>query len=184
MTKGNYVVFVGQQKFEIALSSQQSLQVDGKELDFDFKPLHDRSFSLILGGRSYVVEHVAKGESVSFHSSDPDSLLGKAVVVSIRGKEFTVLIDDTRSMLLKKFSTKASVGSGAHVVRAPMPGLISRVAIQVGEEVTDGQGLLVLEAMKMENEIRATGRARVKAIHAEKGKVVEKGEPLITLEEA
>lgn len=183
MTKGKYVASVGQNTFEIKRLSQQLLEIDGKEVDFDFKPLHGCSFSLILGGRSYVVEHVTNGEAVQTKIRDTDGLLGETVVVGINGREYAVLVDDDRSVLFKKFVTKTHTGSGAHVVRAPMPGLISRIEIQVGEEVSKGRGLLVLEAMKMENEIRAIGSGRVKAIHVEKGKPVEKGEPLITIEE-
>jgi pyruvate carboxylase subunit B len=63
-----------------------------------------------------------------------------------------------------------------------MPGLISRIEVRIGEEVALGKGLLVLEAMKMENEIRSTNHGRVQAIHVEKGKPVEKGEALVTIE--
>jgi biotin carboxyl carrier protein len=111
-------------------------------------------------------------------------LSGKTVCVSIKGKKHTVVVDDDRSILFKKFATKAHAGSGAHVIRAPMPGLISRIEINVGELVTKGRGLLVLEAMKMENEIRANQAGRIKMIHVEKGKPVEKDEPLITIEES
>ncbi|MCX6142425.1 MAG: hypothetical protein NTZ35_04325 [Ignavibacteriales bacterium] len=55
--------------------------------------------------------------------------------------------------------------------------------MHVGEEVIKGEGLLVLEAMKMENEIRANGKGRVKAIHVKVGMAVEKDQPLITIEE-
>jgi biotin carboxyl carrier protein len=183
MTQRKYVVSVRENTFEIKHISGRSVEIDGKQVEFDFKPLQGHSFSLILGGRSIVVQHVASVETVRSKSVDTDGLLGKTVVVSIGGKEYAVLVDDERSLLLKKFVTKVHSGSGAHVVRAPMPGLISRIEVQVGEEVSKGRGLLVLEAMKMENEIRAIGSARIKAIHVEKGKPVEKDEPLLTLEE-
>jgi pyruvate carboxylase subunit B len=64
-----------------------------------------------------------------------------------------------------------------------MPGLISRIEVHVGEEVASGSGLLVLEAMKMENEIRSLTDGRIQTIHVEKGKAVEKGEALITIAE-
>jgi pyruvate carboxylase subunit B len=183
MTKGKYVASVGQSTFEIKLISDQSLEIDGKELDFDFKPLDDHSMSLILGGRTYLVECASSRKFAHGGNPDGDGLLGKTVVVSIKGNEYTVLLDDERSILFKKFVTKSHAASGTLVVRAPMPGLISRIEIQVGDEVSKGRGLLVLEAMKMENEIRAIGSGRVKAIHVEKGKPVEKDEPLITIEE-
>ena len=66
-------------------------------------------------------------------------------------------------------------------VRAPMPGLVVRVEVTVGQEVAAGTGLVVVEAMKMENELRAHSRGLVEQIHVEAGQRVEKGAPLVTL---
>jgi biotin carboxyl carrier protein len=63
-----------------------------------------------------------------------------------------------------------------------MPGMIVRVAVQVGDRVTPGQSLIVMEAMKMENELRATVAATVKAVLAQPGTAVEKGALLLELE--
>jgi biotin carboxyl carrier protein len=63
-----------------------------------------------------------------------------------------------------------------------MPALIVKVEVSVGDEVVHGQGLLVLEAMKMENELKAMHSGRVKEIHVRQGKPVEKGELLMILE--
>jgi biotin carboxyl carrier protein len=178
-----YLASVGQRAFGISLISPQKLEIDGKEVSFDFRPLQGGSYSLILGTRSFVVEHVESGKSIGSRSSDTDGILGTTEVVSIKGKEYYVLVDDERSLLLKRFALKPLVGTGTHVVKAPMPGLISRLEARVGEEVEKGQGLLVLEAMKMENEIRANGKGRVTAIHVEMGMAVEKGQPLVTVEE-
>jgi biotin carboxyl carrier protein len=65
------------------------------------------------------------------------------------------------------------------LVRAPMPGLVLRVEVEAGQAVGAGGGLVVLEAMKMENEIRSPGPGRVKAILVEAGQAVEKGAPLV-----
>jgi biotin carboxyl carrier protein len=65
---------------------------------------------------------------------------------------------------------------------APMPGMIVRVHVQVGDRVQPGQGLVVMEAMKMENELRAQAAATVKAVMAQPGSAVEKGALLIELE--
>jgi pyruvate carboxylase subunit B len=65
---------------------------------------------------------------------------------------------------------------------APMPGMIVRVTVQVGDRVRAGQGLVVMEAMKMENELRAQADATVKAVLAHPGSAVEKGALLIELE--
>jgi biotin carboxyl carrier protein len=174
---------VGQQRFEIRQIAPHVLEINGKEVNFDFKPLQGRSFSLILGAASFVVEHIVNEEFVDVKSTDTDGLLGMTEVVSIKGREYDVLVDDDRSLLMKKFVSRPHMGSGAHVVHAPMPGLISRLEVQEGEEVAKGQGLLVLEAMKMENEIRAHEKGRVKGIHVQIGMAVEKNQRLVTIEE-
>ena len=65
---------------------------------------------------------------------------------------------------------------------APMPGLIVRVNVEVGDSVSAGQGLVVMEAMKMENELRAAGAGKVKSVHAKPGEAVNKGALLVELE--
>jgi len=67
-------------------------------------------------------------------------------------------------------------------IRAPMPGLVVRVAVEPGQQVDAGAGLVVVEAMKMENELRAPGAGVVAAVHVAPGQVVERGAALVTLE--
>lgn len=76
---------------------------------------------------------------------------------------------------------RASGPQGPAPLVAPMPGLVVRVHVAVGDEVTAGQGLVAMEAMKMENELKAAGPGRVKAIHAVPGQAVEKGTVLVEL---
>jgi biotin carboxyl carrier protein len=69
------------------------------------------------------------------------------------------------------------------VVKAPMPGLVLRLEVEVGQRVEPGTGVVVLEAMKMENEIKAQGSGVVAAIHVEAGQAVDKGTPLVEIRE-
>ena len=77
---------------------------------------------------------------------------------------------------------RGRVTAGPKPVTAPMPGLVVRVEVEPGDDVEAGQGLVIVEAMKMENELRATGPARVRAVHVKSGQSVEKGEVLVDLE--
>ena len=63
-----------------------------------------------------------------------------------------------------------------------MPGLVVKVEVSVGTEVHKGQGLIVLEAMKMENEIKAVARGKIQTIHVAPGKIVEKGDALLSID--
>lgn len=79
---------------------------------------------------------------------------------------------------------QASVGrhAGPAPLIAPMPGLIVQLRVQVGDTIAAGDGLVVMEAMKMENELRAVAAGRVRAVHVKAGAVVEKGALLVELE--
>jgi pyruvate carboxylase subunit B len=89
---------------------------------------------------------------------------------------------DERARAIRELSAASSDAAGPAPLVAPMPGMIVRVNVQVGDAVQPGQGLVVMEAMKMENELRASSAATVKAIHARPGTAVEKGALLLEME--
>jgi 3-methylcrotonyl-CoA carboxylase alpha subunit len=77
---------------------------------------------------------------------------------------------------------RAAAGGGAGGMEAPMPGVVTKVMVVVGDEVTKGQPLLALEAMKMEHLIRAPREGRVKRVSASPGQMVQAGATLVELE--
>ncbi len=89
---------------------------------------------------------------------------------------------DERTRAIRDITAESSKSLGPAPVVAPMPGLVVRVNVEVGDHVQAGQGLVVMEAMKMENELRATSAGRVKSIAATPGTAVEKGTILVELE--
>ena len=89
---------------------------------------------------------------------------------------------DERTRAIRDLTAASSGPAGPAPVVAPMPGLIVRVNVSVGDAVQAGQGIVVMEAMKMENELRASAQGTVKAIHVAAGKAVEKGTVLVELE--
>jgi acetyl/propionyl-CoA carboxylase alpha subunit len=89
---------------------------------------------------------------------------------------------DERTRAIRELSGTTAGPSGPAPLKAPMPGLIVRINVAVGDSVQAGQGLVVMEAMKMENELRTTAAGRVKAIVVQTGTAVEKGALLIELE--
>jgi pyruvate carboxylase subunit B len=89
---------------------------------------------------------------------------------------------DERMRAIRELAGASAGPSGPAPLLAPMPGMVVRVQVQAGDVVQPGQGLVVMEAMKMENELRATAAATVKAVIAQPGTAVEKGALLIELE--
>ena len=100
----------------------------------------------------------------------------------VNGHRFDAEALDERTRAIREMSASVEGPTGPAPVKAPMPGLIVRVTVKVGDEVQAGQGVVVMEAMKMENELRAVGAGRVKAVHAEAGTAVEKGMVLVEME--
>ncbi|MES2177709.1 MAG: biotin/lipoyl-containing protein [Gemmatimonadota bacterium] len=98
------------------------------------------------------------------------------------GFRYEVEALDERTRAIRELSGAGAGQSGPAPLIAPMPGMIVRIAVQVGDSVQPGQGLVVMEAMKMENELRATTAGTVKAVLAQIGSAVEKGAILLELE--
>jgi biotin carboxyl carrier protein len=100
----------------------------------------------------------------------------------VDGYRFEIEALDERTRAIRDMSAATAAPSGPAPVRAPMPGLIVRINVKVGDVVEAGQGVVVMEAMKMENELRATAAGRVKSVEVAPGAAVEKGALLVALE--
>jgi pyruvate carboxylase subunit B len=105
-----------------------------------------------------------------------------AYSVWVDGFRYEVNALDERTRAIQDQAAAASGPRGPAPLVAPMPGLIVRVSVAVGDRVAAGAGLVVMEAMKMENELRAPAAGTVKAVHATPGAAVEKGAVLVELE--
>lgn len=106
----------------------------------------------------------------------------KELVLKIDGQSFTVAIKEPIDQLLSSMGMDLKSMKKAEPIKAPMPGMILKVLVEPGQQINKGDGLLILEAMKMENVIKATGPATVKAIKINERVAVEKGAVLIELE--
>lgn len=100
-----------------------------------------------------------------------------------RGAVRDVEAVDERTHHIRSLTAAAGGPSRGGVLKAPMPGLVVRIQVAVGDTVEAGQGLVVLEAMKMENELKAPAAGTVTAISAVPGQAVEKGAVLLSLGE-
>ncbi|HEY2896915.1 MAG TPA: biotin/lipoyl-containing protein [Gemmatimonadaceae bacterium] len=89
---------------------------------------------------------------------------------------------DSRARAIRDMQASVAKPSGPAPLRAPMPGLIVQLRVKVGDTVTAGAGLIVMEAMKMENELRTVAAGKVRAVHVTVGSAVEKGALLVELE--
>ena len=143
------------------------VQVDGQPTAADLRLVTAPSlFSLIKDGVSYEIfaEPIERGY---------------AMVIS--GERFVVEVADERSLRLARVQKRDVQRRGEMVLKAPMPGLVVDLHVQAGDTVKAGQSLLILEAMKMENDIRSFESGMVKAVHVQKGDKVELGQVLVVI---
>jgi biotin carboxyl carrier protein len=168
-----YFVTLRARTYEVDLEGGHAT-VDGERLEAHLAPVPGTPFHhLLLAGRSWTVAAESLGDGAV---SGPVRWALGAV-----GERFEVEAVDERTRAIQALTGRARAPTGGGVVRAPMPGLVVRVEVAVGQRVEAGAGLVVVEAMKMENELRAPRPGVVEAVHVAAGQAVEKGAPLVTL---
>lgn len=104
-----------------------------------------------------------------------------AYVLELGGRRYAVEALDERTAAIRELAARAAPPAGPAPLVAPMPGLVLRVNVAVGDAVQPGQGLVVMEAMKMENELRSANAGVVRAVRTAPGAAVEKGAVLVEL---
>jgi pyruvate carboxylase subunit B len=102
-------------------------------------------------------------------------------VLTSGGARLQAQVLDPREAAVRRAGARGGPGPGSGTTKAPMPGLVLRVLVEEGAKVKQGQGLVVVEAMKMENELKAPRDGVVRKVHAAPGDRVEKGTPLVEL---
>ncbi len=172
--KSEYQVTIDQEKYIVLINDDRTVVVNNVRYETVTSRLGPQSYLLFLNAHVFRVEF-AKKEGSRDHNA------GHSLSARVNGIPYTMIVDDARSLLMKSLSHSSLVREQNAIVYSPMPGLITKVEVRVGDDVIPGQGLVVLEAMKMENELRATGHGTVVAIHAEPRAAVEKGARLVTI---
>jgi pyruvate carboxylase len=143
--------------------------VDGSERLVDARRVGPGTWSLLLDGAVVNV--------------DVDPGKDGELLCDVRGMVVPVKLVDSRRRLLEKAQAAAGAApKGPLPIPAPMPGKVVKLLVKVGDPVTANQPVAVVEAMKMENEIRSPRAGTVHTVHAKEGQTVEGQEPLVTVE--
>ena len=143
-----------------------------------------------VGGRSQAATlGVAPGTPVRQLLLDgrPESVAVESVgggrwAVTRAGERWDVEVVDERTRHIRSLAGSGDKARGQAVLKAPMPGLVVRVQVEAGAAVVAGSGVIVLEAMKMENELRAAAAGTVRVVRVQQGEAVEKGQVLVEFE--
>lgn len=142
-----------------------AVTLDGHRYELESLVLPHGAVSMLIDGTSYNIEFDERGDEVD---------------VSCRGQTSRFDVVDERRLRLR--ATIAFAAEGKQAVLAPMPGKIVKLFVKAGDVVREGQPLLVIEAMKMENELKSPKAGLVGQVHVSEGAAVESGARLLTVE--
>jgi biotin carboxyl carrier protein len=162
-----YSTTVGDKTFIIDVNRENEVTVDGEIVPVDFLSI-DRAtaYSLLLDNNSYEVMVNEEGNEYQ---------------VLVLGHLFTIHVEDERARRLAQASRGFIPGSGEIQIKAPMPGLLVAVPVTEGQIVKRGDVLVVLESMKMENELKAPRDGSVSAVRVQARQSVEQNQTLVTI---
>ncbi len=165
-----YITRVEDQVYTIIIDQEDRIIVNGQVYDIDFQQLSEGGMlSLLLNNRSL--------EAIVEERED-------AWEVLLRGELYTVKAQDERAYRLAKARGTAAEASGEVAIKSPMPGIIIAAPVEVGQVVKKGDQVIILESMKMENELKAPRDGVVLRVHVASGSSVEKGQVLVTIGDA
>lgn len=163
-----YLINIEGKTYEIDILDDNRVILNGNEISFDLKYNGNDSYTLIYQNKIFEVDVISNNNSILQLSVDNDV--------------YDIVVKDKFTQLLEKFSKGRGEREKEILIQAPMPGLVLKISVEIGQKVEPGTSLLILEAMKMENEIRAFSAGIVKDIKIKEKTAVEKGDVLIILE--
>ncbi len=163
-----YVTTVDGKDFEIEIVDECHVRVGDRLLTVDFESVSGQPvFSLILDGKSY--------ESFVYQGEEDWEVL-------LRGRQFQVKVEDEREKRLRAAAGGGVAEGGEFHLKAPMPGLVVTVLVEEGQQVKKGQVLLILESMKMQNELKAPRDGTVDRIRVKAGESVEQKQTMLSVQ--
>jgi len=161
-----YFAAVNGQEYEIEIEEGQVF-VNGEAIVVDVSQIGvPELYSILLDGHSYEV--LVEEERQEY-------------AVTLAGQQFHVQVEDERSRRLNAGRKGPLIPTGELVVKAPIPGLVVKVLVQEGDDIPEDHPLVILEAMKMENEIRSLRAGIVRSVDVVAGQRVEQGAALLVL---
>jgi biotin carboxyl carrier protein len=163
-----YVTTINGQEYEVEIVDERHVRVGDKLLTVDFESVSGQPvYSLILDGKSF--------ESFVYQGDEDWEVL-------LRGRQYQVKVEDEREKRLRAAAGGGVAEGGEFHLKAPMPGLVVSVPVEEGQEITKGQVLLILESMKMQNELKAPRDGTVGRIRVKAGESVEQKQTMLSVQ--
>lgn len=162
-----YITTIDNQEFEIEVVDERHVRIGDRLLQVDFESVSGQPvFSLIVDGKSY--------ESFVYQGDEDWEVL-------LRGRQYQVKIEDEREKRLKAAAGGGLAEGGEFLLKAPMPGLIVSILVEEGQEVKKGQVMLILESMKMQNELKSPRDGKIGRVRVKAGESVEQKQTLLSV---
>jgi len=163
-----YITTVEGQEFLVEIIDEKHVSVNGKLYGVDFESVSGQPvYSLIVDGKSHE-SYVQRGD--------------EDWQVLLRGRLYPVTVEDEREKRLRAAAGAGVAESGEYNLKAPMPGLVVAIPVVEGQAVKKGQVLLILESMKMQNELKSPRDGMVNRIKVKAGESVEQKQPLLSVQ--
>ena len=164
-----YATTINDKTYIIEINDDKKVVVDGVEYAVDFESVSGQPvYSLLINGRSY---------EAYIHEEETND----AWQVLLRGDLFTATVEDEREQRLRAAAGAVAAATGEFNLRAPMPGLIVAVPVAEGQAVSKGDILVILESMKMQNELKCPRDGTVTRVRVKAGDGVDHNQVLLTV---
>ena len=162
-----YITTIGTTEFSVEVIDKGHISVNGKIMEVDFESISGQPvYSMLIDGKSY--------EAYVNATDDEWQVL-------LQGQQYPVKVQDEREMRLRAAAGGKPLTSGDFQLKAPMPGLVIDIPVQENQQIEKGQVLIILESMKMQNELRSPRAGKVERIKVKAGESVEQRQTLLTV---
>lgn len=162
-----YVTTVDGKEYLVEIVDEKHISINGKIVEVDFESVSGQPvYSLIVDGKSHE-SYVQQGED--------------NWQVLLRGRLYPVTVEDEREKRLRAAAGSGVAESGEFLLKAPMPGLVVTILVEEGQEIKKGQVILILESMKMQNELKAPRDGTIGRIRVKAGESVEQRQTLLSV---
>ena len=178
-----YITTIDDKQFVVEIIDEKHVSVDGKVYEIDFESVSGQPvYSLIVDGRSH--------ESYIYQGDDNWQVLMRGRLypvldlrryLGMRGRLYPVQVEDEREKRLRAAAGGGIAETGEYHLRAPMPGLVVAIPVSEGQPVKRGEVILILESMKMQNELKAPRDGTIGRLRVRPGETVEQKQTLLSL---
>jgi biotin carboxyl carrier protein len=163
----DYIVSIDEKKHSLKILSNDKVKLNGDNHEVELSQLSKYTYLLKIDNNIYhVTSEKLNSNNYSF---------------TINGSSYNTTVRTNLEEKANEYLQNKAKDSGTEIIKSPMPGLIVKLLKQVGDNVEVGDPIILLEAMKMENEIRASASGIVKSISIKENSSVEKGEALLEI---